>query len=147
MSNLKRQSVPTMNVLRNQVHTSSEILSYLVQTSPEEIPGSIDGLLLHVSKVKKAKQDFTTNSQQLSSLLIKNGSINNANEVRTERHNLLHEVSEFLNLVNVTLKAKEIDEVSNIDIYTVASNMSNVSEIDEAIEQLDKTSIYEETED
>ena len=50
-----------------------------------------------------------------------------ASKIRAERHTLLHEVSEFINLTNDLLKNQQADEVSNIEVYSVMSSEKDVS--------------------
>ena len=107
--------------LRLTVDKTHEVLTYLVQTPLEELPSGAPGVLNHVNRLKRTKVDYAKASQNLSASLIKNACIDNAKDVRNDRHELLNEVNEYIKLANVYLRDNDYDSVSNIDVYSTAS--------------------------
>ena len=120
----------SLGSLRIQVEKCHEILTYLVQVPLDEISDGTDGIINYIRRIKNAKSDFSYYSQNLSSSLLKNGSVDNARLVREERHELLNEVSEFIKFANVELKQNNIDVLSNIEVYSTVSNLESTSGAD-----------------
>ena len=123
----RRAQTPSLKVLREAVRNSHQVLSGMVTSSPEDIPGGIPGILKYTKLVKQNKNEFVARSQQLFSILFDNSSIQDSKDIRAERHTLLHEVSEFINLTNDLLKNEQVDQVSNIEVYSIMSSEKDVS--------------------
>ena len=113
-----RRQIPSMYVLRKQVEDLSATLADLVSRAPDTITSDCSELGTYVLKVKAVKNRFSAASQQLSTTLLKNGCIDAAQNVRSERHSLHSEVQEFIILSNTIMSSNNVDLLSNIDVYT-----------------------------
>ena len=131
-SGTKYGAPPNLTILRQNVDKSQRQLMDSVIIDLGEMP--IDEITAHIAQVKQFKSKFVTNSQCLSTTLLETEIESDSQEglsIRRERHEILAEVKEYIDIANRLLSQNQFDTLSNIEVYShISGAVSNHSQAD-----------------
>ena len=126
-----------------------QIMNRFIRVKPESISGGTEKIIEHVKLLKILKEEFSNDSRNYSKLLYTKGDVYGFKVSRDQRHEVLDEVSQYIDLVNMELSSNEVDQISNIDLdsttssYFVPKHPSIQEEEQTIISEVDRMSIAE----
>lgn len=100
------------------------ILNRLVRIEPEQIKGGPEGILQYIKKLKEKLDEFCTESRLYSNLLKRKAYVDEFKITRKQRHEIMDEVNQFIDLINMHLSSLHVEAVSLVDVNSI----SDVSE-------------------